>query len=197
MDYTKDKNQTILSEAEIIRRLNGKPLMLVGMMGAGKTTVGRRFANRLGLDFIDSDVEIESAAGMTIPEIFAKHGEQDFRDGEARVIARVLKDHNGVLATGGGAFMNPEVRENVKEYGISIWIKADFELLFSRVSKRQNRPLLQTANPRQTLKDLINNRYPTYSMADVTVESLDVPHEAVVDEMMLQLGMFLMTNQTE
>ena len=137
---------------ELLALLAGRPLVLVGMMGAGKTTVGRRLAHRLGRHFVDSDEEIEKAAGMKIEDIFATHGEADFRAGEARVIARLLKDEDIVLGTGGGAFMNAETRALVKPTAVSVWIKADFELLFSRVSRRTNRPLLKTANPRETLQ---------------------------------------------
>ena len=167
---------------ELQRLLAGRPLVLVGMMGAGKTTVGRRLANRLGRHFIDSDEEIETAAGMTIEDIFATHGEADFRAGEVRVIARLLKDNNIVLGTGGGAFINPETRALVKSEAVSVWIKADFELLFARVSRRSNRPLLKTANPRETLKKLIDARYPTYAEADVTIVSTDVPQDQVAGE---------------
>ncbi|WP_417307707.1 shikimate kinase [Devosia sp.] len=167
---------------ELLRRLAGRSIVLVGMMGAGKTTVGRRLANRLGRRFIDSDEEVEKAAGMSIEDIFKAHGEADFRAGEAKVIARLLREDAVVLGTGGGAFMNPETRALVKEAAVSVWIKADFELLFARVSRRSNRPLLKTANPRETLKTLIDARYPTYAEADVTVVSRDVPQEQVATD---------------
>jgi len=167
---------------ELLRLLAGKPLVLVGMMGAGKTTVGRRLANRLGRHFVDSDEEIETAAGMTIEDIFATRGEADFRAGESRVIARLLKDRNIVLGTGGGAFINAETRALVKAEGVSVFIKADFELLFARVSRRTNRPLLKTANPRETLHKLIEQRYPIYAEADVTIISTDVPQDQVASE---------------
>ncbi len=167
---------------ELAALLAGRPLVLVGMMGAGKTTVGRRLAARLGRHFVDSDEEVEKAAGMTIEDIFATHGETDFRAGEVRVIARLLKDHDLVLGTGGGAFINAETRALVKQSAVSVWIKADFELLFARVQRRSNRPLLKTANPRQTLMDLIDKRYPVYAEADVTVVSSDVPQDQVAGE---------------
>lgn len=169
---------------ELNALLDGRPVVLVGMMGAGKTTVGRRLAARLGRHFVDSDEEVEKAAGMTIEDIFAAHGEADFRAGEVRVIARLLKDRDLVLGTGGGAFMNAETRALVKSSAVSVWIKADFELLFQRVQRRSNRPLLKTANPRQTLQDLIDRRYPVYAEADVTVVSRDVPQEQVASEVM-------------
>ncbi len=162
--------------------LAGRPLVLIGMMGAGKTTVGRRLAVRLKRHFVDSDEEVETAANMSIPEIFAAHGEADFRAGEARVIARLLRDGDIVLGTGGGAFINPETRALIKAGAVSVWIRADFELLFARVSRRSNRPLLATADPRATLQALIDARYPIYGEADVTVLSKDVPQDVVATE---------------
>jgi shikimate kinase len=144
--------------------------------------VGRRLAAKLGRHFVDSDEEVEKAAGMTIEDIFKAHGEADFRAGEVRVIARLLKDQDLVLGTGGGAFINAETRGLVKASAVSVWIKADFELLFARVQRRSNRPLLKTANPRQTLQDLIDKRYPIYAEADVTVVSRDVPQDQVATE---------------
>ena len=167
---------------ELNALLEGRPIVLVGMMGAGKTTVGRRLAARLGRHFVDSDEEVERAAGMSIEDIFAAHGEADFRQGEVRVIARLLKDKDLVLGTGGGAFMNGETRTLVKECAVSVWMRADFELLFQRVQRRSNRPLPKTANPRQTLMDLIDRRYPTYAQADVTVVSTDVPQDQVASD---------------
>lgn len=169
---------------DVNARLAGRPLVLVGMMGAGKTTVGRRLASRLERHFVDSDEEIEKAAGMTIEDIFATRGEPEFRAGEARVIARLLKDQGLVLGTGGGAFMNADTRAAIKTAAVSVWIKADFELLFARVQRRSNRPLLKTANPRQTLKDLIDKRYPVYAEADVTVVSRDIPQDQVATEVL-------------
>jgi len=166
----------------LVALLAGRPLVLVGMMGAGKTTVGRRLAARLGRHFVDSDEEVEKAAGMTIEDIFATRGEADFRAGEVRVIARLLKETDLVLGTGGGAFMNAETRGLVKAAAVSVWIKADTDVLFARVQRRSNRPLLKTANPRQTLQDLIDKRYPTYAEADVTVLSRDVPQDQVASE---------------
>jgi shikimate kinase len=177
---------------ELLALLAGRPIVLVGMMGAGKTTVGRRLAARLGRRFADSDEEVEKAAGMSIEDIFAAHGEADFRAGEVRVIARLLKDTDLVLGTGGGAFMNAETRGLIKAAAVSVWIKADFELLFQRVQRRSNRPLLKTANPRETLQNLIDKRYPTYAEADVTIVSKDVPQDQVateiIDLLLAQLG---------
>lgn len=164
---------------QLIEALGGRPLVLVGMMGAGKTTVGRRLAARLNRLFLDSDEEIEKAAHMSIPEIFEQRGEPEFRAGETRVIARVLKDQDVVLATGGGAFVNEETRALMKTQALTVWLKADVAILFERVSRRSNRPLLKTANPRATLEKLIEDRYPIYAEADVTVSSRDVPQDVV------------------
>ncbi|MEO5806560.1 shikimate kinase [Devosia sp.] len=167
----------------LLTLLAGRPLVLVGMMGAGKTTVGRRLATRLGRAFRDSDEEIEKAAHMDIPEIFRTRGEAEFRAGETRVISRVLKEADMVLATGGGAFVNAETRTLIMAESVSVFIKADFELLFSRVSRRSNRPLLKTDNPRATLQKLIDDRYPIYAEADVTVVSRDVPQDTVATDL--------------
>jgi shikimate kinase len=166
----------------IRERLGRRSIVLVGMMGAGKSSVGRRLAGRLGLPFFDADTEIERAAGMTIPEIFASRGEAEFRDGERRVIARLLTSGPSVIATGGGAFMSEETRERIDENGVSIWLRAEFDVLMRRVRKRSNRPLLKTADPEGTLRKLIEDRYPVYALADVTVHSRDVPHETVVQD---------------
>lgn len=181
---------------ELLSLLGDRPLVLVGMMGAGKTTVGRRLANRLGRHFLDSDEEIETAAGMSIEDMFANHGEADFRAGEARVIARLLKDTNIVLGTGGGAFIQPDTRALIKQQALSVWIKAEFELLFARVSRRSNRPLLKTANPRETLKGLIDARYPVYAEADVTVVSTDVPQDQVASDVIDALLTYLGSTKT-
>ena len=176
---------------ELLGLLGSRPIALVGMMGAGKTTVGRRLASKLGRDFIDSDEEVEKAAGMSIEEIFSLHGESDFRSGEERVITRLLKQGGIVLGTGGGAFLNPQTREHIKALAVSVWIKADFELLFARVARRTNRPLLKTANPRETLAKLIDQRYPIYAEADLAVVSRDIPQDQVADEIMRELVKFL------
>jgi shikimate kinase len=179
---------------ELLTLLGGRPIVLIGMMGAGKTTVGRRLALKLGRHFIDSDEEVEKAANMTISEIFAAHGEDDFRAGEARVIARILREPDIVLGTGGGAFINPETRRLIKTGSVSVWIKADFDLLFARVSRRSNRPLLKTANPKATLEALIAARYPIYTEADVTVVSRDVPQDQVAGDIIDRLVEYLTPN---
>lgn len=164
------------------RGLRGRSLVLVGLMGSGKSTVGRRLASRLDLPFVDADAEIERAAGKTIPEIFAAHGEPYFRDGERRVIARLLAEGGHVLATGGGAFMDTTTRALVRSRGVSVWLKADLDVLMKRVRKRGNRPLLQTPDPEGAMRQLMEVRYPVYAEADITVQSHDSPHEVVVDD---------------
>lgn len=181
-----------LDNSELRCLLGKRAVVLVGMMGSGKSSVGRRLATRLGLPFVDADVEIETAAGMTIPEIFAQRGETEFRDGERRVISRVLATRAPlVLATGGGAFMNAETRERIIELGISIWLKADADVLMRRVRKRSNRPLLQTADPDATMRRMLSEREPVYALADVTVTSRDDPHEVVVEEAIAALDRHL------
>ena len=175
-------------EAGIVDALGSRSLVLVGMMGAGKSSVGRKLASRLAMPFVDADSEIEAAAGMTIPEIFEMRGEPDFRAGEARVIARLLDGGPQVLATGGGAYMNPETRRLIGQKGISIWLKADFDVLMKRIKRRNDRPLLRTADPEATLKHLIGERYPVYAQADITIESRDVSHEVIVDELIQALA---------
>jgi shikimate kinase len=162
--------------------LGRRSIVLVGMMGAGKSSVGRRLAARLGIPFVDADIEIEKAAGMTIPEIFATHGEPYFRAGETRVIARLLESGPQVLATGGGAFMNTDTRATIRLKGISVWLRATLEVLSRRIKRRNDRPLLTNADPVETLRRLMDERYPVYAEADLTVESRDVPHEAIVEE---------------
>lgn len=170
-------------EAEITAALGTRSIVLVGMMGAGKSTIGRRLSVRLRLPFLDADSEIELAhAGMTIPEIFAAHGEPYFRDGEARVIARLLDGGPIVLATGGGAFMREETRNRIRDKAVSIWLKADADIIMKRVKRRADRPLLQTADPAATIGRLIEEREPVYQNADITIWSRDVPHERIVDE---------------
>ncbi|MCB9994728.1 MAG: shikimate kinase [Hyphomicrobiaceae bacterium] len=181
-----------LDLARLKALLGARPVVLIGMMGAGKTSVGRRLAALLDWSFVDSDAEIEEAAGMSIPDFFAAHGEAEFRSGEARVIARLLKEPEQVLATGGGAFMNAETRELIRQSAVSVFIKADLDLLFERVSRRATRPLLQTADPRGTLARLIEERYPTYEEADIVVTSADVPQDQVAtriaEALLAQLG---------
>jgi shikimate kinase len=170
-------------EADITSALGRRSVVLVGMMGAGKSTIGRRLAARLRLPFLDADIEIEVAhAGMTIPEIFATHGEPYFRDGEARVIARLLDGGPAVIATGGGAFMREETRNRVRDKAVSIWLKADLDVIMKRGKRRADRPLLQTEDPTGTVQRLLEAREPVYATADLTIGSRDVPHDRIVDE---------------
>ena len=165
---------------KLVEALDTRSIVLVGLMGAGKTSVGRRLAQRLGLSFADADAEIERAAGKTIPEIFADHGEAEFRNGEKRVISRLLDEGPQILATGGGAFMDTETRQNIADRGLSVWLNADVDLLLKRVKRRSNRPLLAQGDPKETLNRLIEERYPVYALADVEVMSKDAPHQRIV-----------------
>ena len=175
----------------IVAGLQGRALVLIGMMGSGKTSVGKRLAARLGLPFHDADAEIEAAAQLTIAEIFAKHGEPHFRDGERKVMSRLLQLGPQVLATGGGAFMNEATRGAIAARGLSVWLRADFDVLMKRVRKRATRPLLQTPDPEGTLRNLIAQRYPTYELADICVVSQDGPHEAVVEAALRAIEAYL------
>jgi shikimate kinase len=175
-------------EAAVMAALGRRSIVLVGMMGAGKSSIGRRVALRLGIPFIDADAEIEKAAGMSISDIFAIRGEAEFRAGETRVIARLLESGPQVLATGGGAFVNPETRAPVAAKGISIWLKADFDVLLKRIRRRHDRPLLKTEDPGATLRKLMQERDPIYALADLTVQSRDVLHDRIVDEIVSALA---------
>lgn len=161
-----------------------RTLVLVGLMGAGKSTIGRRLAAAMGWEFCDSDDEIEKAAGMSISEIFAEYGEAEFRALERRVIARLLDGPPHVLATGGGAFMNDETRALIKERALSVWLRAELPILVERVSRRNTRPLLLNADPEEVLSRLMDERYPVYAEADITVESNDSPHEETVRQVL-------------
>ena len=167
--------------------LGQRSIVLVGMPGCGKSACGRRLATRLDLPFLDADSEIERAAGKTITEIFKENGEECFRDGERRVIERLLKEGPGVLATGGGAFMNEATRANIRASGISVWLKAELPLLLRRVLKRNHRPLL-AEDPEGTMRRLMEMRYPIYATADITVESRDLPHDVMVNEIIDELA---------
>jgi shikimate kinase len=181
-----------ISAAAIMPRLGDRSIVLVGMMGVGKSSVGRRLAARLAIPFVDADAEIEKAAGMSIADIFARHGEAYFRGGEARVIARLLESGPQVLATGGGAFMNADTRALIERKGVSIWLHAEVDVLLRRTGKRRNeRPLLQTADPAETLRELLAEREPTYALADLTVQSREVAHDAIVSDILTALDTFL------
>ena len=172
-------------------------IILVGLMGAGKSAIGRRLASRLGMSFVDADDEIERAAGCSISDIFELHGEAAFRDGERRVIARLLARPPHVLATGGGAFMDPETRATIRECGISVWLRADLDLLVSRVSRRNDRPLLAGGDPHAILRRLMDERHPIYAEADVVVESRDGPHEQTVEAVLGALGVHVEAQRRE
>jgi shikimate kinase len=168
-------------DSAVVRALGSRSIVLIGMMGAGKSSIGRRLAARLGIPFVDADTEIESAAGMTIPEIFDRHGEPYFRAGEARVIARLLDNGPQVLATGGGSVMDPQTRALIGEKGISIWLRADIDVLLKRTKRRNDRPLAER------IKDLLPQREPVYAQSDIVVQSRDEPHETIINEIMLEL----------
>jgi shikimate kinase len=175
-------------DPEVLARVRTQSIVLVGLMGAGKTTVGRRLASALDMPFKDADHEIEAAAGLTVADIFERYGEEDFRDGERKVITRLVEGEPCVLATGGGAFMNDETRALIKEKAVSVWLKAELELLLERVLRRDTRPLLKTGDPRDILGKLMDERYPIYSEADVVVASGDGPHARVVADIAAQVA---------
>jgi len=183
-----DVTGTLISGAAIVAALGARSVVLVGMMGAGKSSIGRRLAGRLGVAFADADNEIEVAAGMTIPDIFSTYGEPNFRAGETRVIARLLDGGPQVLATGGGAFMNPDTRAAIGAHGVSVWLKAELDVLMRRIKRRQDRPLMKTEDPGETLRALMAERYPVYAQADITIQSREVPHEKIVDEIACALA---------
>jgi shikimate kinase len=168
-----------------------RTLALVGIMGAGKTAIGKRLAARLALPFIDADDEIERAAGFTISEIFERYGEAEFRAGERRVIARLLDGPRHVLSTGGGAYMDPETRTLLRERAITVWLRADLEVLFERVRKRGHRPLLRQGNPRDVLARLMAERYPVYAEADLIIESTAQPADVTTEQVIESLGRYI------
>jgi shikimate kinase len=172
--------------------LGARSIVMVGLMGCGKTSIGRRLAFHLGLPFVDADEAIEEAAGKTIKEIFDEHGEAYFRDGERRVIARLLKSAPQVLATGGGAFLNLETRERIAETGVAVWLKADLPILMRRVMKRTNRPLLRSADPEAVMRGLMEARYPIYADATIRVESRDISHDAMAGHVIDALAAHLL-----
>jgi shikimate kinase len=172
----------------MLAHLGRRSIVFVGLMGAGKTAIGRKVAGALGLSFVDSDQEIESVSRMTIPELFDRYGEPEFRALEQRVILRLLENGPQVLSTGGGAFMNAQTRDAIAQVAVSVWLKADIDVLMDRVSKKLNRPLLKTADPRATLERLMAERYPVYALADVTVATRDERKEVIADEVIAALG---------
>jgi|SRR5947209_1825370 len=192
MDDVSTTDTVAPQDTALVAALGRRSVVLVGMMGAGKSSIGRRLASRLGMGFVDADAEIEAAAGMTIAEIFTSYGEPYFRSGEQRVISRLLDGGPQVLATGGGAFMNAETRAAIRAKGVSVWLKAEFDVLMKRVKRRAtaDRPMLQ-GDPAQRIRHLIGERYPVYAEADVTVMSRDVSHEVIVAEIITELARVL------
>lgn len=185
------------NSAVLLEQLGARSIVLIGLMGCGKSSVGRRLATRLSLPFVDADDEIEMAAQKSIPEIFSDHGEDMFRDGERRVIARLLQNGPQVLATGGGAYMNAETRDAIRGLGVSVWLKAELPVLMRRVLKRDNRPLLRSPDPEGVMRDLMAVRYPIYANADITIESRDVPHDVIVGEIISELAQRLLVSPTD
>ncbi|WP_334128180.1 shikimate kinase [Sneathiella sp.] len=182
------KAETGGGDAATVVETENRTIVLVGLMGAGKSSIGRRLAAALDLPFRDADTEIETASNMSIPEFFETHGEAAFREGERKVIARLLDEPRHVLATGGGAFMAPDTRRVIAEKGRSIWLRADLDVIYKRCMKRNNRPLLKTGDPKKTLQRLMDERYPVYAEADITIDSGDGPHEIVVDKIIAALA---------
>lgn len=174
-----------------------RTVALVGLMGAGKSAIGRRLAARLGLPFVDADDEIERAAGCTIAEFFEKHGEQEFRAGERRVIARLLEEAPHVLSTGGGAYMDPETRALMRAKALTVWLRAELDVLFDRVKKRSHRPLLRQGEPKEILGRLIQQRYPVYAEADIVVDSTAQPADRTTEQVIDALRAYLQTRKTE
>ena len=183
------EDNVIRPEAEAIKSMLGKrSIVIIGLMGAGKSTIGKRLAQMLGLAFIDADAEIEAVSRMTIPELFTAYGEPEFRDLERRVIRRILRSGPRVLATGGGAFMNETTRRTIAKAGVSVWLKAELDVLMERVSRKGNRPLLKTSDPRATMQTLMDQRYPVYGRADVTILSRDEKKDVMVVEVIEALA---------
>ena len=187
MQKTESVNESPTASEREPAAWRARPLVLIGLMGAGKSTIGRRLAKQIGWKFVDSDEEIEAAAGCSIADIFTIHGEPIFRDLEKRVIARLVGEAPMVLATGGGAWIQPGVREIIKSHATSVWLRADLEVLTDRVSKRNHRPLLETGDKREILDKLMQERYPIYAEADVIIDSSHGPHEAVVERVIKTL----------
>lgn len=177
--------------------LGKRNLVLVGLMGAGKSAIGRIVAQQLGLPFIDTDTEIERVSRMTISELFAAYGEEEFRALETRVIKRLLRSGPRVVSTGGGAFINEKTRKQIERGGLSVWLNADLDVLWERVNKRDHRPLLKTENPKQTLKDLMDKRYPIYALADITVQSRDVRKEVIANEFLTSVIDYIGKDKTQ
>ncbi|MER2535443.1 MAG: shikimate kinase [Rhizobiaceae bacterium] len=188
---TPKRKQPASPHADLLDRLGSRSIVFVGLMGAGKTAIGRKVATELGIPFTDSDQEIETASRMTIPELFERYGEPEFRALEQRVIQRVLETGPKILSTGGGAYMNEQSREAIAQHGVSVWLKADIDTLLERVSKKQNRPLLKQGNPREVLERLAGVRHPVYALADITVVTRDERKEIIAAEVIEALAAHL------
>lgn len=188
---TAPENTSAPDTRALLKRLGRRSIVFVGLMGAGKTVIGRKVANALGLSFTDSDHEIERVSRMTIPDLFAAYGEQEFRALERRVIARLVKAGPQILSTGGGAFMNPATRGAINRRAVSVWLKADLDTLMHRVAKRQDRPLLNADDPRAVMQRLMDERYPVYETANVIVRSRDEPKEVIAAEAVAALAHYL------
>ncbi|WP_295807964.1 shikimate kinase [uncultured Nitratireductor sp.] len=194
---TVTENPSVADTKNLVRRLGKRSLVFVGLMGAGKTVIGRRVADALKLPFIDSDHEIETVSRMTVPDLFATYGEAEFRALERRVIARLLKSGPRVVSTGGGAFMNVQTRRTVVRRGISVWLKADLPTLMERVGRRSNRPLLNGDDPEGVMRRLIDERYPLYAEADIVVHSREEAKEVIVNEVIAALDQYLQTRSSK
>lgn len=176
---------------QLREKLGDRVIVFVGLMGAGKTAIGRKVAQMLGLPFIDSDHEIETVSRMSVPDLFDRYGEPEFRALERRVISRLVEEGSRVVSTGGGAFMNDETRRVIADHGISVWLKADLDVLMERVVKNKNRPLLRNADPRAVMQRLMQERYPVYALADITVPTRDEAKEIIADETVAAIARYL------
>ncbi len=181
---TQDINRAVIADrsSTIRRALGGRSIVLVGIMGVGKSTIGKRLSQYLDIPFVDADKEIEKAAGMDIQDIFDQFGEEAFRSGEKKVIKRLMAEGQKILATGGGAFMNEDIRADIAEAGVSVWLSADLDILMKRVQRRANRPLLKTEDPEATMKALLDERNPIYALSDVHIESRTVSRDVIAGE---------------
>ncbi len=195
--YFNKRRQREKNQIKLIQQgLEGRSIVLLGIMGAGKTVLGRKLAKRLNLPFVDSDHEIEAAAGMSIADIFEMHGEAYFREGEQKVVERLLSGDQTVLATGGGAFMNDLTRQTIQEGSVSIWLNAELDTIMERVLKKDTRPLLRTADPRKVMDQLMKERYPVYKKAHISVMSKNLPHHVMVSRMIDRLAGYFIKNGT-
>lgn len=182
---TQDVNRAVIADrsSTIRRALAGRSIVLVGIMGVGKSTIGKRLSQYLDIPFVDSDKEIEKAAGMSVPDIFDQFGEEAFRSGEKKVIKRLMGEGQKIMATGGGAFMNEDVRADIAEGGVSVWLSADLDILMKRVQRRADRPLLKTEDPEATMKALLDERNPVYALSDIQIESRTVSRDVIAGEL--------------